>query len=297
MRYILDFIMGTKATIAVLSGKGGTGKTLVSVNLAAVAANATYIDCDTEEPNGHIFIKPTIVGEYVVTEPKPVVNQDLCDGCRTCVDACAFNALALIGKNLLIFDEICHSCGLCTYICPKGALREEQRPLGIVKRGRKNGMTFLSGEMKIGESSAVPIIKALMREQSTDLVIIDSPPGSGCLVTETVGNADFCLLVAEPTIFGAHNLAMAHDLVTLMGKPSAVLLNKTQEGENPSEIYAKEHGLKIIGSLPYDEHLALLSSDGHLAVEEDEHYHTYFKELLEAITKEVRHASDSDPQR
>nr|WP_321262742.1 4Fe-4S binding protein [uncultured Sphaerochaeta sp.] len=289
--------MHTKATIAVLSGKGGTGKTLVSVNLAAVAANATYIDCDTEEPNGHIFIKPTIVGEHVITEPKPVVNQDLCDGCRKCVEACAFNALALIGKNLLVFDEICHSCGLCTYICPKGALSEKEHPLGVVKRGQKNGITFLAGEMNVGESSAVPIIKALMREKKTDLVIIDSPPGSGCLVTETVGNADFCLLVAEPTIFGAHNLAMVHELVTLMEKPSAVLLNKTQEGKNPSEVYARQHGLKIIGSLPYDEHLALLSSDGYLAAEEDEHYHTYFKELLSKVVQEASHASDSDPQR
>nr|WP_319474138.1 4Fe-4S binding protein [uncultured Sphaerochaeta sp.] len=289
--------MHTKATIAVLSGKGGTGKTLVSVNLAAVAANATYIDCDTEEPNGHIFIKPTIVEEYVVSEPKPIVNQDLCDGCRICVEACAFNALALIGKSLLVFDEICHSCGLCTHICPKRALHEEQRPLGMVKRGRKHGITFLAGEMNVGESSAVPIIKALMREKKTDLVIIDSPPGSGCLVTETVGNADYCLLVAEPTIFGAHNLAMVHELVTLMGKPSAVLLNKTQEGENPSEVYARQHGLKIIGTLPYDEHLALLSSDGYLAAEEDEHYHTYFKELLSKVVEEASHASDSDPQR
>ncbi len=289
--------MGIKATIAVLSGKGGTGKTLVSVNLAAVAANATYIDCDTEEPNGHIFIKPTIIEERSITEPKPVVDQDLCDGCRKCVDACAFNALALIGKNLLVFDEICHSCGLCTYICPKGAIHEEERPLGVVKRGRKNGITFLSGEMNVGQSSAVPIIKALMKEKRSDLVIIDSPPGSGCLVTETVSNADFCLLVAEPTIFGAHNLAMVHELVTLMGKPSAVLLNKTQGTENPSEIYAKANNLPIIGSLPYDEHLALLSSDGLLAVEEDEQYHTFFKELLENVVKEATHASNSDPQR
>ncbi|MGE4454639.1 MAG: 4Fe-4S binding protein [Sphaerochaeta sp.] len=288
--------MGTKATIAVLSGKGGTGKTLVSVNLAAVAANATYIDCDTEEPNGHIFIKPTIIEERSITEPKPVVDQDLCDGCHKCVDACAFNALALIGKNLLVFDEICHSCGLCTYICPKGAIHEEERPLGVLKRGRKNGITFLSGEMNVGQSSAVPIIKALMKEKRSDLVIIDSPPGSGCLVTETVSNADFCLLVAEPTIFGAHNLAMVHELVTLMGKPSAVLLNKTQGTENPSEIYAKANNLPIIGSLPYDEHLALLSSDGLLAVEEDEQYHTFFKELLETVVKEATHASNSDPQ-
>ncbi|MGH0053355.1 MAG: 4Fe-4S binding protein [Sphaerochaetaceae bacterium] len=289
--------MGTKATIAILSGKGGTGKTLVSVNLATVAEDATFIDCDVEEPNGQLFIKPILEKEHVVTEPKPVVDQSLCDGCHSCVDACAFNALALIGKNLLVFDEICHSCGLCTYICPRGALHEEQRPLGIVKRGRKNGITFLSGEMHIGKSSAVPIIKTLMKEQRTDFTIIDGPPGSGCLVTETISNADFCLLVAEPTLFGAHNLAMIHELVTVLGKPSAVLLNKTTKGNNPSEDYAKAHNIKIVGTLPYDEHLALLSSNGLLAAEEDETYHTYFKQLLETVLQEVADASDSVSQR
>lgn len=290
---MLDFIMPTDRTIAVLSGKGGTGKTLVSVNLASVAQRATYIDCDVEEPNGHLFLKPSYVQEEVITVGKPVVDQNLCDGCRICSKACAFNALAVIGKQLLIFDEICHSCGLCLHLCPNHALTEVQKPLGVVRKGNSGTITFLSAEMRIGESSAVPLIKALMREKHSGLTIIDSPPGSGCLVTETISHADFCLLVAEPTIFGAHNLAMVHELVMLLKKPCAVLLNKTQDGENPSLAYAKTHNLQILGSLPYDQDLARLTSDGLVASQESEKYHTYFSLLL----KEVEDASDTHSQR
>ncbi len=285
--------MPTDRTIAVLSGKGGTGKTLVSVNLAAVADQATYIDCDVEEPNGHLFLKPSSVSERVITVGKPEVDQKLCDGCRICSKACAFNALAVIGKQLLIFEEICHSCGLCMSLCPQHALKEVQKPLGVVRKGSSGSVSFLSAEMRIGESSAVPLIKALMREKQTGLTILDSPPGSGCLVTETVSHADFCLLVAEPTKFGAHNLAMVHELVMLMDKPCAVLLNKTQDGENPSEVYAKTHNVRILGSLPYDKELAHLTSEALVASRENEHYRSYFSSLLQ----EVKDASDSYPQR
>ena len=288
-----DSIMPTDRTIAVLSGKGGTGKTLVSVNLAAVADQATYIDCDVEEPNGHLFLKPSSVSEQVITVGKPEVDQKLCDGCRICSKACAFNALAVIGKQLLIFEEICHSCGLCMSLCPQHALKEVQKPLGVVRKGSSGSISFLSAEMRIGESSAVPLIKALMREKQTGLTILDSPPGSGCLVTETISHADFCLLVAEPTKFGAHNLAMVHELVMLMDKPCAVLLNKTQDGENPSEVYAKTHNVRILGSLPYDKELAHLTSEALVASRENEHYRSYFSSLLQ----EVKDASDSYPQR
>lgn len=288
-----DSTMPADLTIAVLSGKGGTGKTLVSVNLAAVEDKATYIDCDVEEPNGHLFLKPSSVFEQVITVGKPEVDQKLCDGCRICSKACAFNALAVIGKQLLIFEEICHSCGLCMSLCPQHALIEVQKPLGVVRKGNSGSITFLSAEMRIGESSAVPLIKALMREKQTGLTILDSPPGSGCLVTETVSHADFCLLVAEPTLFGSHNLVMVHELVMLLGKPCAVLLNKTEEGKNPSEAYAKTHGLRILGSLPYDQQLAHLTSEGLVASRESERYHSYFSTLLQ----EVKDASDSYPQR
>jgi len=290
--------MGTDLTVAVLSGKGGTGKTLLSVNLAAVAQKATYIDCDVEEPNGHLFFKPTILSERVVATPKPVVDQSLCDGCRICTEACAFNALALIGKELLIFNEVCHSCGLCTTLCPRHALSEVAQPLGIVRHGRHGAITFEDGILDIGQSEAVPLIKALLREEHTGLVVIDSPPGSGCLVTEAISGADFCLLVAEPTRFGAHNLAMVHELVQILRKPCAVLLNKTVEGaENPSEEYALSHGLAIAGSLPYDHTLATLTSEGLIASEESDTYRSFFSGLLETLRKEAADASDTHSQR
>lgn len=294
----LDSTMGTDLTVAVLSGKGGTGKTLVSVNLAAVAQKATYVDCDVEEPNGHLFFKPTILSSRVVTVPKPVVDQSLCDGCRICTEACAFNALALIGKQLLVFNEVCHSCGLCTTLCPKKALTEVEQPLGVVRQGRHGTVSFEDGILDIGQSEAVPLIKALLKKKHKDLVVIDSPPGSGCLVSEAIMGADFCLLVAEPTRFGAHNLAMVHDLVQILGKPCAVLLNKTEESaSNPSKEYALAHNLSIAGTLPYDPKLAALASEGLIATEELGHYHAFFSNLLETIRKEAADASDPHTQR
>ncbi len=282
--------MADSLIIAVLSGKGGTGKTLVSVNLAAMVQRGTYIDCDVEDPNGYLFLKPTIFSEDVITVGKPEVDNSLCDGCKICSDACAFKALAVVKKKLLIFEEICHSCGLCYDLCPQGALTEVQRPLGTLRRGRHNDLLVLDAEMKIGEPSGVPLIEALIKEIRRGVTIIDSPPGTGCLVHETIAAADFCLLVAEPTIFGAQNLEMVHQLATLMEKPSAVLLNKCDGSYNPSEEYAIAHDLPIISRLPWDDDLARLSSDGEIASEVDGRYRAYFIELLEAIIGEARNA-------
>jgi MinD superfamily P-loop ATPase len=282
--------MADGLTIAVLSGKGGTGKTLVSVNLAAVAGDATYLDCDVEEPNGHLFLKPTPISEETITIGKPVVDQSLCDGCKICSDACAFKALAVIKGSLLIFSEICHSCGLCYHLCPQGALTEVQQSIGVLKTGERGALAVHSAEMNIGEPSGVPLIKALGKRRGGAITIIDSPPGSGCLVHETIAHADFCLLVAEPTRFGEQNLALVHELVTLMGKPAALVLNKTTGGLNPSEAYAQANNLPIIASIPWDEKLGRLTSDGELAVEKDEHYRFLFTTLLERIKEEVRHA-------
>lgn len=276
--------------IAVLSGKGGTGKTLVSVNLAAVADRATYIDCDVEEPNGNLFLKPTIFSEDTITIGKPEVDDDLCDGCKICSDACAYKALAVVDKKLLIFEEICHSCGLCYHLCPQGALTEEQKPIGTITRGRHDDLLVLSGELKIGEPSGVPLIKELLSDIRRGVTIIDSPPGSGCLVHETVQKADFCLLVAEPTRFGAQNLEMVHQLVTLLGKPSAVLLNKSGEGPDPSADYARAHNLPIISELPWDDELARLGSEAEIAAEVSERYRQYFTALLQTIIKEAKYA-------
>ncbi|MDI9454775.1 MAG: ATPase [Sphaerochaeta sp.] len=273
--------------IAVLSGKGGTGKTLVSVNLAAVAEKGGYFDCDVEEPNGHLFLKPSDIEEEEVTSLKPVVDMDTCDGCRVCVDACVYKALAYIPGELMIFDEICHACGLCTHLCPRQALTETKRVIGTIRRGRRGSLSVHTGTMHIGESTGVPIIKELLKKLDDDLSIIDSPPGSGCLVLETIAHADYCILVAEPTIFGAQNLALVHELTQVMNKPAGVLLNKVEDGINPSELYAKEKTLKILGSLPYDSYVALENSNAELLVERSEKYRTFFLELLKEVVDEA----------
>ncbi len=279
--------MAIEPTLAILSGKGGTGKTLLSVNLASVAKEATYIDCDVEEPNGNLFFNPTQEFGKLVTVKKPVVDEALCDGCHKCVDFCAFNALALIGKRLMIFDEICHSCGGCIHVCPQKALSEQDRAVGEMSIGRSDSVRSISGSMNIGESSGVPIIEELLKHKGEDLTIIDAPPGSSCLVTESVRLADFCILIAEPTTFGAHNLAMVHELVSLLGKPYAVVLNKVMEGKNPAEEFCIKNNIPIIGRIPFDKKLGSLNSVGKIASREEKHYRELFASILSKALAKV----------
>lgn len=274
--------------IAVLSGKGGTGKTFVSVNLSCAAGQATYVDCDVEEPNGHLFLKPEQIEKTPVTVPVPIVDEQKCTGCRTCVDFCNYNAIAFIKEKPLIFYEICHSCGGCSLLCPQKAIREEQREIGMIEKGKSGQVTALTGKLNIGEITGVPIIKGLIKnfpEKGT--TVIDCPPGSGCMVMESIEKADYCVLVAEPTLFGAHNLAMVYDLVKLFHKPFGVVLNKVMPGKNPSEQFCKEHNINILAKIPYDDELGNLNSKGLIAVHENKAYQEIFHNLLKDIEKEA----------
>lgn len=276
--------------IAVLSGKGGTGKTLVSVNLAASAKKASYIDCDVEEPNGHLFFKPQVVKERAVTVKIPQVENSLCDGCRKCVDFCNFNALAYIKDKLIIFEEICHSCGGCVLVCPRKALSEKEKAIGKVQIGTSDNVTIFTGILNTGEASGVPIIKQLLFEDKpkSDIEIIDCPPGSACIVMESIKDADFCVLVAEPTLFGVHNLNMVYELVKLFNKPFAVVLNKCIEGFNPSEQFCLDNNIKILCKIPFDNELGTINSNAKIAVRENEKYNALFSSLLTRITKEAK---------
>ena len=276
--------------IAVLSGKGGTGKTLVSVNLAASAKKASYIDCDVEEPNGHLFFKPQVVKERAVTVKIPQVENSLCDGCRKCVDFCNFNALAHIKDKLIIFEEICHSCGGCVLVCPRKALSEKEKAIGKVQIGTSENVTIFTGILNTGEASGVPIIKQLLFEDKpkSDIEIIDCPPGSACIVMESIKDADFCVLVAEPTLFGMHNLNMVYELVKLFNKPFAVVLNKCIEGRNPSEQFCLDNNIKILCKIPFDNELGTINSNAKIAVRENEKYNALFSSLLTKITKEAK---------
>lgn len=274
--------------IAVLSGKGGTGKTLLSVNLACAAEKGVYVDCDVEEPNGHLFLKPEITGKESVAVPVPEVDMSKCTGCRKCVDFCKYNALALLKDKLMIFYELCHSCGGCMLLCPEKALAEKQRIVGTVEIGTSDNVTILTGCLNIGEISGVPIINRLMeRLPKNDTIVIDCPPGSGCMVMATIGEADYCLLVAEPTLFGTHNLIMVYQLVRLFNKPFGVVLNKCLPEENPSEKFCREHKIPILMKIPYDEKLGELTSNGLVAVRESDQYRAAFGKLLDRIAEEV----------
>lgn len=276
--------------VAVLSGKGGTGKTLVSVNLATVSDNSTYVDCDVEEPNGHLFFKPDIVGEDEIAVKIPRVDNSLCNGCRKCVEFCNFNALAYVKDTLIVFDEICHSCGGCIMVCPVKALDEKERIIGKIQRGTSEGIKVNTGILNIGEASGIPIIKKLLNTYDhgyTDTVLVDCPPGSACIVMESIKDADYCILVAEPTLFGVHNLSMVYELVKLFNKPFGVVLNKCLDEENPAETFCFERNIKILGRIPYENELGLLNSNGEIAARANEKYLNMFKNLLETVRKEV----------
>lgn len=302
----------TSMNIAVLSGKGGTGKTLLSVNMAAASKSATYIDCDVEEPNGYLFFKPEEIVEENVSVKIPEVDKELCSGCRKCVDFCKFNALAFIKKAPIVFGDICHSCGGCSLLCPENAITEKDKVIGKIEKGKSQGIDVYTGILNTGEVSGVPIIEKLLEENrksssngevsnniegNEKLSIIDCPPGSACIVMESIKDADFCVLVAEPTAFGAHNLEMVYELVSLFGKPFGVVLNKCLDGENPSEEFCKEKGIKILGRVPFEKELGELNSNAKIAARESERYNKLFKNILETVKGEVQHERASYTER
>ena len=302
----------TSMNIAVLSGKGGTGKTLLSVNMAAASESATYIDCDVEEPNGYLFFKPEEIVEENVSVKIPKVDKELCSGCRKCVDFCKFNALAFIKKAPIVFGDICHSCGGCSILCPENAITEKDKVIGKIEKGKSQGIDVYTGILNTGEVSGVPIIEKLLEENrksssngevsnniegNEKLSIIDCPPGSACIVMESIKDADFCVLVAEPTAFGAHNLEMVYELVNLFGKPFGVVLNKCLDGENPSEEFCKEKGIKILGRVPFEKELGELNSNAKIAARESERYNKLFKNILETVKGEVQHERASYTER
>lgn len=273
--------------VAVLSGKGGTGKTLLSVNLSYLAKNSTYIDCDVEEPNGLLYYKLEKENTELVFVDMPVIDHAKCDGCRICTNFCKFNALAIIKGKVKVYDDLCHSCGGCKLVCPQKAITETKKSVGKVISGIYEDTEVISGEMTVGEESGVPIIKALLKKiiDKNKTVFIDSPPGNGCTVMESISEADYCVLVAEPSIFGLHNLNMVYNLAKVFNKKIGLVINKTSDNKIINN-FASENNIKIIGEIPMDLVMGKLNSEGNI-VSKNIEFKNLFSDILSNIYKEV----------
>ena len=268
--------------IACLSGKGGAGKTLAAVNLATAAGNAVYIDCDVEEPNGHLFLKPDRTEEVTVSALLLEFDPGRCTGCKKCVEFCRFHALMYIREKPMVFSEVCHSCGGCSLVCPENAVTEREKPVGRLQIGMAGDVKTVTGILNPGEASGIPVIREALK-QAEGLTIIDGPPGSACSVMESVMDADFCILVAEPTAFGFHNFQMVYELVTLLGRKCGVIINKEETPYEPLEDFCREHDLKILCRIPYSPRIGAMAAAGELVSRKDPELGILFADVLKQI--------------
>lgn len=273
--------------IAVLSGKGGTGKTFVSVNLARAIGKSMYLDCDVEEPNGHIFLKPKNIKEKIITKLLPRFDASKCTKCRKCVELCRFNALAFVGEKPMVFEDVCHSCGVCKLACEYGAVEEVSVETGKVEHGTCGDIDVVTGRLNLGEASGVGTIDGVLDEIDEKDAIIDCPPGSGCAVMESIERADYCIIVGEPTRFGLHNFKMVYELATLMNKKIGVILNKVDDNAKDFKNYLKTNNIDLIAEIPYSKELAKSTSQGEIAYEVNEEAKKIFDNILNKLRKEV----------
>jgi len=257
-------------TIAIASGKGGTGKTTIATNLAAVLAGngrrVQVLDCDVEEPNCHLFLRPRITASRSVGVPVPMIEADLCNACGECGRMCQFSAIVCVGEEPLTFHELCHGCGGCSLVCPTGAIAEEEREIGIVEEGHADGLAFAHGRLHVREAVSPPVIKAV--KQCGDpgaFTIIDAPPGTSCPVIETVRGTDYLLLVTEPTPFGLHDLTLAVEMARALDVRTGVAVNRSTIGDDRVERYCECEGVPILGLIPDDRRVAEAYSRGELA--------------------------------
>ena len=278
--------------IAIASGKGGTGKTTVATNLAysiaATGQRVQYLDCDVEEPDGSIFLKPDIIKTSAITIEVPRVNNDLCTGCGKCDEICQYSAIVSMKDIVMTFDQLCHSCGGCSLICPTGAITEKPREIGYADIGTAENLVFVQGRLKIGDIHTPPLIKKVKDYAIEDaIVIIDAPPGTSCPVIEAVRDVDFILLVTEPTPFGLNDLKLAVEMVRQLQIPFAVVTNRSEPCENMITQYCKDEDIEILTEIADDRRIAEAYSVGNMIVDVLPEYKKQFISLYENISRKI----------
>ncbi len=276
--------------ISVASGKGGTGKTMVSTSLAAVMeSEVQLLDCDVEEPNAHLFLHPDFVETETVYTPVPKVDEKKCTLCGKCSEICQFRAIVVLGETVLPFPELCHSCGGCKAVCPEGAITEVGRDLGVVQKGRVNGITFIHGRLRVGEAMVPPLIKKVRSLADPDVTtIIDAPPGTSCPVIESMKHTHFVLLVTEPTPFGLHDLTLAVGAVKILNIPHGLVINRSDIGDHQVWSYAENEGIPILMEIPFERKIAESYARGELLVSAMPEWKEKFKSLFYKIEEMVQ---------
>jgi MinD superfamily P-loop ATPase len=275
--------------ISIASGKGGTGKTTVATNLAvSLGKGVQLLDCDVEEPNAHLFIRPTLEKSEVVAASVPDVDEEKCTLCGKCGEICQYKAIVVIGNTVLPFHELCHSCGGCMEVCPEKAIREGERVLGIIEAGRRGELEFVHGRLRVGEAMAPPLIRKVRSFTKPDMVtIIDAPPGTSCPVITAMKGADFVLLVTEPTPFGLHDLTLAVGAARILGIPCGLIINRSDMGDDRAREYARKEGLPVLLEIPFDRRIAEAYSRGELLVETIPEWKEKFLQLYDRIREFV----------
>lgn len=275
--------------IAIASGKGGTGKTTVAVNLALSLSDVQLVDADVEEPNAHVFFKLTNTKKEEITVNKPRIDRNTCTYCGECASFCAYNALAVVKHQVLVFPELCHACTGCALVCPVDAVNWDHRVVGILRLGVTNeNIAFLEGELNTGEVMSIPVIKALKKRIDQEkTVIVDAPPGTSCPVIETMQDADAVLLVTEPTPFGLHDLKLAVEVVRTMNISFGVIINRDGIGDDRVETYCMEENIPVLLRIPNDRQIAELYSEGIAFVKEIPEMKHAFQTLYQKITRLV----------
>lgn len=274
--------------IAIASGKGGTGKTTIAVNIASLMAGRSdqvcYADCDVEEPNGHLFLKPTLDREWPAVVPVPHVDESLCDACGKCKEICEFSAITVILDKVMVFQELCHGCGGCTLVCPTEAITEVPREIGAVMVGHRGCLRFVSGRLNVGEPLAVPLIREVKKQlgEYAD-VIIDAPPGTACSMVEAISDADHVLLVTEPTPFGLNDLKLAVETAQKLGLSHSIIINRADSGDRSVRKFCDHNNIPVISEIPDDRRVAESYSKGEMIYRVLPEFKKYFEDIVERI--------------